>query len=132
MNKGIPWTSRWRSKPAMHIFGIIILAGFVLYYGFLAADALGLATQTGTAKVTGKGFRKAGRTYYTQYIEGRPLVMPQAIPEMYLLKIEIGGRETECAVAQSVHEAVKINDRVQVTYQRRRLTHALRVLDVRP
>lgn len=114
----------------MHIIGIIILAAFVLYYVFMAADTFGLATESGSAKVIAKGFRKAGLTYYTQYIEGRPLVMPQTIPERYLLKLEIGDCETECAVAQGFHEAVKINDRVQVSYQRRRLTHTLRVLDV--
>lgn len=116
--------------PPMHIVSIVILVGVVPYYMLLAVNSLGLANQKGSATVSGKGYRKGGQTYYTQYIDGRPLPVPQTIPETYLLKLDIGGRETECAVVHSLCEEVGIQDVAQVTYQRRRLTSALQVVTV--
>jgi hypothetical protein len=115
----------------MWVVGLVIVIGVALYLLFLAADGLGLESQEATATVVGKGYREAGQTYYTQIINNRPQVMPQATPERYLLKLDLAGREVECAVEKGLYDAVQAGDQVRATYQRRRLTGATQVVDVR-
>jgi hypothetical protein len=114
----------------MYIAGIVILICVGLYFLFMAVDGLGLEVQTGTAKVLGLEYREAGKTYTTEIINNRPYVRPQARPEMYLLKLDINGRETAGAVPRALYEAVQPGDQVRVTYQRRRITGLLQVLEV--
>jgi hypothetical protein len=120
----------WQTGRFMYIAGVVILVAVALYFLFMVVDGQALPEEKSTATVIGKGFREAGRTYYTQIIDNRPVIIPQAKPEMYLLKLDIGGRETEGAVTKDLYEAVKAADQVRVTYQRRRLSGALQVVQV--
>lgn len=93
------------SEPAkasgrMIICAFVIASCMGLYYLFIAVNSLARADQTVTAKVISEGYRESGRSYYTQAIDNRPLVMPQTIVEMFLLNLDFGGRETECAVVK--------------------------------
>jgi hypothetical protein len=114
----------------MWIVGLVIVIGVAIYFVFLAADGLALSSQTTTAQVVGKGFKEAGRSYYTEFINGRPVAAPRVTPEQYLLKMILEGREIECPVPLPLHNTANAGDQVKVTYQRRRITGALRVLNV--
>jgi hypothetical protein len=106
----------------MYFFGVVILVCIGLYYLFMAVDRLDLANQKSPTKVVDKGYGNAGRTYYTLIIGGRLRVMSQTIPEMYVLKRDSSGRETEAAVAKSLYKVMNIQEPVQVTYKQARIT----------
>jgi hypothetical protein len=59
------------------------------------------------------------------------LTRVQSTPEMYLLTLDIDGRMAVSAVDRRTYEALKPGDRVQATYQRRRISGALQVVGVR-
>jgi hypothetical protein len=119
-----------QGNPFMVIFGAVILAAVALYFGFMAADGMGLASRQATARVTGKEYRDPGTTYTTQVIGGKTHSIPRATSEMYLLGLDIDGRETQAPVTKELYSAVRTGDRLAVRYQQRRLTGGLQVLDV--
>jgi hypothetical protein len=125
-------TTAWELSWGPRIFGLIILAALGVYLLFMAINNLALAQRTASGVVLAKGYREAGTTYFTQIIDGRPVVRPQGRPEMYVIKLDVTGQQAESAVTKQTYDAVTTGDQVQVTYQRRRLTGGLRVLDVRP
>lgn len=114
----------------MIMLGIIIVIGTGAYFLFAAADSLALGAQQGRATVTGREYREMKRTYSTELIGGQTRSVPRVIPEMYVLRLRLNGRETEFSVEQSFYNAVKVGDQVRVTYQRRRLTGAIRIIEV--
>lgn len=114
----------------MWIVGLVIMVCVAVYFLFLAADGLALPSQTSTAKVVGKGYREAGQSYYTEIINGRPVAAPRTTPEAYVLKLTFDGHEAECPVSLVLYDATNDGDEVQVTYQRRRITGALKVMSV--
>jgi len=114
----------------MWIVGLVIVVGVALYFVFLAADGLALASRTAAAKVVAKGCRDATRSYYTEIINRVPIPQPRVTPEMYLLKLALDGREIECPVSLVLYNATHDGDQVRVTYRRRRITGALQVLNV--
>ena len=106
--------------------GLIVLA-VVLYFGFRAVDAAGIPRQSGSATVTGKEYRPAAKTYRTDLVGGQTRAIPQVSPERYVLKLEFEGKDTECTVSRDLYQSLQQGDRVQVVYQKRRLTGALQV-----
>jgi hypothetical protein len=114
----------------MWIVGLVILVCVALYLFFLAADGAALTSQTASAKVVGKGYREASRSYYTEIINGLPVAQPRITPETYVLTLALDGREVDCPVSLLLYDATNGGDQVNVTYQRRRITGALRVLKV--
>src|SRR5262249_53480901 len=130
MSQSPPPSGFPRSVRIMYIAGIVILVCVGLYFLFLAVDGLGREVQTGTGRLLGLEYREAGQTYTTEIINNRPYVRPQARPEVYLLKLDINGRQTAGAVPKALYEGVRPGDEVQVTYVKRRITGLLQVLEV--
>jgi hypothetical protein len=118
------------SANFMYIVGAVVLVCVAFYFLFMAVDGWGLADRKGTARILAKGYKEAGKTYITQIVAGRPVVLPQAKPEMYLLKLDIDGKETECVVEKSLYDAVNPEDEIQVVYQKRRILGSLQVVKV--
>lgn len=112
------------------VLGGLVLAGVVLYYAFMAVDGLGLADQQAQGTVLGKEHRPPGRTYSTQIVGNRTLVVPQTTADAYVLRLDIRGREAGALVDKDTYDAVAPNSQVTVTYQRRRLTGAIQVVAV--
>ena len=115
----------------MPILGGIILLAVALYFGFQALDGSGLATRAAAASVLGKRYRPAGVTYRTELTGGVTRSIPYSVPEAYLLKLRIGGAETEAAVNRDLYQSVGDGDKVAVTYRQRRFTGGLQVLAVK-
>lgn len=114
----------------MIVFGAAVVAGAVLWVLFTALDTFGLEDRRSAARVVAKGFRAAGKTYVTQIVGNRPVVLPQATPEMYLLTLALPGGEVECAVDKALHDGVRPGDEVRVTYRKRRIRGTLMVVRV--
>ena len=119
-----------QSANFMYIFGAIILVCVAIYFLFMAIDSLGLKEEKATAKVISKGYKQAGKTYITQIVANRPVVLPQVKPEMYIFQVELEGKKTECAVDKSLYEVINPEDQVQVIYQKRRILGKIQVLKV--
>jgi hypothetical protein len=114
----------------MWILGLVIVIGVALYFGFQAVDNVALPTHTSIVNVLGKDYRGPNRSHYIEIVNRQAVAMPRVSPEAYLLRIALDGRELECPVPLPLFESTKEGDAVTVTYQRRRITGAVRVLRV--
>jgi hypothetical protein len=114
----------------MPILGGLILVVVASYFLFNAVDGTGLASRTGRAAVVGKQYRPAAQTYTRQVIGNQTLNVPQTTPEMFVLDLELEGRRVQGTTDRALYERISAGDQVQVTYQQRRITGALQVLDV--
>jgi hypothetical protein len=128
----LPSSGSAQARPGsfMYIFGAIIVICVVGWYSFNAIDNLALPNQTGTARIVAKEHRDARQTYTTDIIGGQARTVPRAIPEMYILKLDVDGHEVPSVVDKSFYSAVNPQDEVQVSYQRRRLTGRLQIVNV--
>jgi len=118
------------SSNFMYLFGAIILVCVAIYFLLLAIDSLGLEEKKTQAKVSSKGYKQAGKTYITQIVANRPIVLPQVKPEMYILEVEIQGRKIECVVDKSLFDRIEVGEEVQVLYQKRRILGKIQVIQV--
>jgi hypothetical protein len=121
----------WEGNRPMTIFGLAVLAALAVYVVFMVLNGLWLQESTGMARVTNKGVLKEGKTYYTRMVNGRPLVMSVTAPEAYLLDLELEGEKVQAVVPQATYDAVQPGSKVEVIYERRRLTGGIVVRDVR-
>ena len=110
--------------------GLIILIIVGLYFLFQAIDGLGLETKKDSGTVVGREHREATMGYRTEIINSQPRPVRHYTPEKYVLKLDINGQQTEGTVSGSLFDAVQPGDRVVVTFQKRRLTGRLQVLEV--
>jgi hypothetical protein len=111
--------------------GGVIVAAFVAYWLFAVVDRVGLADQRAAAIVLAKEHRGPGRTYLTQIVNNRPVVLPQQTGEVFALALDVDGARAEGVVAKDLFDAVEVNQKVNVVYQRRRLTGGLQIVSVR-
>ena len=124
--------SQTQARPPrfMYILGVVILVGVAGYYAFVAANTMGLEEQQGTATVVGKEYRPAGTTYTTQVIDGRTHQVPHAVPEAYLLTLDIAGHTGQGIVEKALYDAVREGDAVQVRYTQYRFTGTTEIINV--
>jgi hypothetical protein len=114
----------------MYTAGLIILIIVGLYFLFLAVDGLDLETRNDAGTVIGREHREAARGHRMEIINNRPLVVPHTTGPKYVLILDIGGQPAEATVFGSLFDAVQPGDRLQVTFQKRRLTGRVQILDV--
>jgi hypothetical protein len=114
----------------MPVVGAVVLAALAVYFVFMAVDGMGLSDQSGTAVVVGKQYRKSHETYTTERFGDTNVTRPSTVPEMYILELTIDGKPAAAAVEKSLFDAATTDDRMTVTYQRRRLTGTLQVTGV--
>lgn len=118
------------SARIMYRAGQLVLVGVALYFGFLGADTLGLPARTADARVVGKEYVPAGRTYTTNVVGGRSQVHAQTTPEMYVVHLEMAGDSATAAVEKSLYDGLSTGQTVNVEYRRRRVTGGTDVLRV--
>ena len=114
----------------MPILGGLILVVVASYFLFNAVDGTGLVSRSGRAAVVGKQYKPAGQTYTRQVIGSQTLNVPQTTPEMFVLDLDLEGQRVQGTTDRALYERISAGDQVQVTYQQRRITGALQVLDV--
>lgn len=114
----------------MYLFGAIILSCVAIYFLLLAIDSFGLEEKKAKGRVISKGYRQGGKTYITQIVANRPVVLPQVKPEMYILEVEIQGKRAECVVDPSLFGRIEIGEEITVVYQKRRILGKIQVIKV--
>ena len=105
-------------------------AGVCLYFAFMALDTLELPSRTGVASVLGKAHEGPGTSYQTLNLGGRTFLRPYQTPERFVLKLRLDQQETAAAVGKDLYEALNPDSEMGVTYQRCRITGAVRVVRV--
>jgi hypothetical protein len=116
----------------MYAVGMVVLVVLAGYFLFTAIDTFGLTSRVAPALVVGTSYRAAGKTYITQIVNNRPVVLPQTVPEVYLVDLEIDGRVVTAAVDKEMHDGLRAGQGVEATVSRTRLTGRVGVLEVRP
>jgi hypothetical protein len=111
--------------------GGVIVALCVAYWLLAIVDRVGLANERAAAVVLSKEHRGPGRTYLTQIVNNRPVVLPQETGEIFALALDVDGTKAEGSVDKGLFDAVEVNQKVDVVYQRRRLTGGLQIVSVR-
>jgi len=111
--------------------GGVIVALCVAYWLFAVVDRVGLADERATAIVLAKEHRGPGRTYLTQIVNNRPVVLPQETGDIFALALDVDGTRAQGSVDKSLFDSVEVNQKVNVVYQRRRLTGGLQIVSVR-
>jgi hypothetical protein len=114
----------------MVTLGALIVIGVACYFLYTTVDGAALGNHRGQATVVDKEYRELKRIHSTEIVGGKTRVIPKVTPEMYVLKLKLDGKETEFAVDRSLYDAIKIGDQVQVTYQRRRITGSIKIIEV--
>ena len=118
------------ASPFMIKVGIVMLVGMGLYFLFMAVNNLGLVDRHATATVISKEYRKADTTYTTQKIGNRMQTLPQTTSEMYILKLDVNGKPTECAVDKWLYNELHTGEQVKVVYKKKRISGGLQVFDI--
>ncbi len=118
------------SEHVMYTAGLVILIAVGLYFAFQAIVGLGLETKKDSGTVVGREHREATMGYRTEIINSQPRPVRHYTPEKYILKLDINGQQTEGTVSRGLFEEVQPGDRLQVTFQKRRLTGRVQILDV--
>jgi len=118
-------------NPLVYVVPAVALAGALLYYGYGAADRLGLETHHTEARVTGKQFAQGSTTYNTKIVAGRAWTEGTQNPDFHVIGLEVEGEATGGAVSPQLYESLQTGDRVQVEYQRTRFSKQILVTDVR-
>ena len=117
-------------RDRLWLSGSVFFAVVAAWFGFHVADGAGLATHSGTAVVIGKEYKAARTTYHSEVVGRETRVFSERIPEMYLVKLRIGGKEATYAAKRDLFNSVNKGDQVAVKYGQRRFTGGLEVIRV--
>jgi hypothetical protein len=103
--------------------GVAIVAA---YYLLIAIDRVGIPDREAPAIILAKEHRDPAQGSVTQIINNRPVVVPQSVPEMFVLRLELDGSIAEIAVPQALYDRAEPNTTLDVRYKRGRLFSGLR------
>ena len=109
---------------------ILIVAGVLLYVFAWAADTKLLGAQVAVATVSGKEHREMHKTYTMDRIGGVNRAVQRVVPEQYVVKLRLEGKEVEWPVEKDYFRSVQAGQQVRVRYERRRITGSLRVMSL--
>jgi len=111
------------SLDFMTILGGLILLCVVLFFVFKAINHYGMNEQQGTATVVKKDF-------LPQRQDHLPNGVINVVPDRYQLRLSVEGKEGEFNVSKDMYDSIKLNDKVQVTYNRLRMTSGISITGV--
>jgi hypothetical protein len=114
----------------VYIFPAIAFGAVALYYLYGAVDRLGLETQRAEARVTGKQVARGSTTYNTTIAGGRAWSQAAENPDAFIVALEIEGEASGGAVDSQMYESLSEGDRVQVQFQRTRISRQILVTNV--
>lgn len=120
-------TFAFQQNKFIFIFaGLMLLAGAV-YYGYQIADGSFLTEKEATAKVLGKEHVPFSEKYQMTNIGGVNRTVKIAVPETWLLVVDVNGVQAKAGVDHDEFLAMKPGTEVKVRYKQRRVTGTLQV-----
>lgn len=125
LGPGVPASVRW-----MRALVVLVVAGVVAYTAFMMVERSGAATSTVRAAVVDKRHVAAHKTYVTQVINGRSVVVPREVADAYVVDLALTGGRSSGVVSQDLYDQVSPGDTVTATVRRRRVSGTIDVLQV--
>jgi hypothetical protein len=119
------------SAAFMYWVGILAILGIALYFAFMAADTMGVATQEATGTVIAKEFVPAGMTYTTQVVDGRSYVRAHETQDRYVVELTVDDRQAFAVVDPLVYHEIEAGDRLPLRFRETRLTGRLEVVELK-
>lgn len=105
----VPPKPKWSARKVLLAFGLFLILAIGVYFLYVTIDGAALSTQQGKARVLAKA---------------------RVLLDDYHLKLAIDGEETFAPVAEEIYEAVQVGAEVQVSYQQRRISRRINVVQV--
>lgn len=121
----MPASVRW-----MRIFAGIVLAAVAAYYALTAVERTGVHARSVRGTVVNKRHVPSHRTYVTEVINGRSMVVPRDVADAYVVDLALPGGAASGVVTQELYDRLAAGDSVTVDVRQRRLSRALDVLQV--
>ena len=106
----------------------MLLAG-ALYYTYRLADGVGLSEKEATGKVVGKEHVPFSEKYQMQNVGGVNRTVKIAVPETWLLTVDLGGTQAQASVPQEDFQSLMPGAEVRVKYKKRRVSGVLQVTE---
>jgi len=123
-------TASFAAPRFVHVFAALMLIAGGLYYAFILVDAKFLPARKGIAEVTGKHYRPFEEKHELQNIGGRMQPIKIAVPEAWILTLNMGGDAADYAVARQVFESTREGDRYEIEFKRKRITGGLEIIRI--
>ncbi len=111
----------------IYIFAGLMIAGVILWYAYRFADGGFLAEQEAQASVLGKEHVPPSEKSMLQNIGGVNQFVKVAIPETWLLNLDIAGKTAQAAVDQEEFRKRMTGESVKVRFKRKRISGNLQV-----
>lgn len=111
-----------KANPFVFYFSLAVLAAVAMYVGYATLDRLGLPAREAQGTVAAKKFYPRGEAPVVTIAGGRPWILRQEKPEIYLLTLSIDGNPMHVAVTSDEFKALRIGDGVKATVQRTRFS----------
>ena len=115
-----------QSKFVLIFAGLMVL-GALCFFGYRVADGAFLAETEAVAKVTGKEHIPFSEQYRMQNIGGVNRTVKIAVPETWLLTVDLGGASAQSGVSFPEFQAIVPGDDVRIKYKKRRISSNLQV-----
>ncbi|MDB5105329.1 MAG: hypothetical protein JWP91_3018 [Fibrobacteres bacterium] len=120
-------TYAFQQNKFIFIFaGLMLLAGAV-YYAYRIADGAFLTESESVAKVVGKEHVPFSEQYRMQNIGGVNRTVKIAVPETWLLLVDLNGSGARAGVDPEEFRTIPAGTEVRVRYKRRRISGNLQV-----
>lgn len=124
-NVEVPTSVRW-----MRVLVVVVIVAVVAYTGFMMVERTGAATTSVRGSVVDKRHVAAHRTYVTQIVNGRSVVVPREVDDAYVVDLSVPGGRTTGVVPQELYDRLAAGDSVTVEIRRRRISRAIDALQV--
>ena len=111
----------------IYIFAGLIIACTLLWFAFRLADGAFLSETEATGKVVGKEHVPFSEQYRMQNIGGINRTVKIAVPETWLLTVDLNGTRAQAGVTSEDFRTILAGTEVKVKYKKRRLTGNLQV-----
>lgn len=120
-------TFAFQQNKFIFIFAGLMLLGGALWYGYRFVDGAFLTEKEATAKVVGKEHVPFGEKYQMMNIGGVNRTVKIAVPETWLLVVDVEGVQAKAGVDHDVFRTMKPGTDVKLRYKQRRVTRNLQV-----
>jgi hypothetical protein len=112
------------------MFAAAVIVAVIGYWLFMIVERTGVATRTMRAAVIAKRYEAAHRTYVTQIINGRSVVVPQDVADAYVVDVATPAGRASGIVPTDLYSRLLIGDSVTVAVRSGRLSGRLDVTSV--
>lgn len=120
-------TYAFAQNKFIFIFSGLMLAAGAVYFGYRILNEAFLSETEAVGKVVGKEHVPYSMQKRMQNIGGTNRMVDIAIPETWLLEVDLGGTRAKAAVDNGVFNATEAGTPVKVRYRQQRISRNLQV-----